>query len=958
MNRSNQAILAAFLVCISVAVAAAAPGPTPFPDIEYQKRLLEGPYDPAIPTPESLLGFPVGQRPATPAQIVAAIMAWSEASDRAVAVEYARSHENRPLYYVMISTPENLARADRVQADIRRLADPAGLSESDADAIIERLPGTAWMAYSIHGNEPSGADAALAAIYHLVASTGAEVQDLLDKTIVFIDPSQNPDGRARFVRSLEQHRGAAPNVDDQSLLHSEYWPFGRTNHYFFDLNRDFYFLVHPETRGRVQAINRWHPQIIIDGHEMGAQDTYLFSPAREPINRNIAPSLKDWGTRFASDQANAFDVHAWPYYTGEWNDNFYPGYSSYALFRGSLFILYEQAGIAEDGVRRPEGTVLTYREGVHHQLVSTMANLRSLAQHSRDMYRDFLADRRYVTSPDSPYANVSYVILPTANHTRWNAFVERMLSQDFEVYLADRDITVRNATDLQGRTRASALVPVGSLVIPNRQPEARLISAILEFDAFISDETLVMERQEILRTGRGTMYDTTAWNLEMMYGLDALRVPDHITSGVSAYRAPARTPALAGAGDPIAWIVDGAADAAVGFAARLMELGVEVRAIDKRTELDGRAFSRGSVMVSNNDNRKFTGDLAALIEATAGEMAVTAHGISAGLGAGELPDIGGRHFVLLERPQIAVLSRGGVSAYSFGAIWHSIDSHLGIRHSHLNQSLLGFNDLRRYNVLVLPHRWFADLSENELAAIGKWVEAGGTLVAIQGSVPALTEPEAGISSVRQIADTFADTAKYDVSLQREWLARQTSLDNAAAVRAHAVPAEVGYPFPSNANGPGEEALKKLDAWQSLFMPRGAVLAGYADQRHWLTFGTGEVLPVLYGSAPVLMSDDQSRAVVRMGVPRDAGNGDVTQLGWATIPAGKEVLLRMSGLVWPEAAQRIANSAYLTREKKGHGQIILFAVQPAFRGSTLGTNRLLLNALVYGPGMGTDRVVEP
>ena len=179
------------------------------------------------------------------------------------------------------------------------------------------------------------------------------------------------------------------------------------------------------------------------------------------------------------------------------------------------------------------------------------------------------------------------------------------------------------------------------------------------------------------------------------------------------------------------------------------------------------------------------------------------------------------------------------------------------------------------------------------------------------------------------------------------------------MRAHAVPVEVSYPFQENGNGASEEVLKKQDAWQSLFMPQGAMLAGQTDQKHWLTFGVGEVLPILYGNNPVLMSDDQSRAVVRLGVLRDSANGsESARLGWATIPAGKEVLLRLSGLLWPEAAQRIANSAYLTRESKDHGQVILFAAQPVFRGAALGTNRLLLNAIIYGPGMGTEPVVEP
>jgi hypothetical protein len=963
------AVFASLLSCVVHATVILSP--TPFPEGEYQGALLEGSYDPAIPTPDSILGFPVGQRTATPAQIVEAITAWSAASERAIAVEYARTHEGRPLYYVMISSPENLARADEIQADLARLANPSGLSESEADAIIARTPAISWMAYSIHGNETSGADSALAAIYHLAASTSQDVQDLLANQIVLIDPSMNPDGRARFVRSLEQHRGVSPNVDDQSLLHSGFWPYGRTNHYFFDLNRDFFYLVHPETRGRVKAINQWHPQLIIDGHEMGSQGTFLFSPAREPVNRNLPPQMKKWGGIFARDQSDAFDTHAWPYYSGEWNDNLYAGYSSYAGFRGSLFILYEQARTAEDGIRLQQGTVRTYQESVHHQLVSTMANLTSLARYSKDMYRDNLADRRLVISSSSPYANISYAVLPTANNSRLQAFIERLQAQGIEILRADQDLAVHNATNMMGQSLPSTVLPAGTLIIPNRQAEARLLAAILEFDAKINDETLVAERQELFRDGDSTMYDTTAWNLEMMYGLETLRIPEFIDNGVSPYQASPLPPAVAGSASPIAWIADGADDASVGFAARLMEQGARVRAIDKAITLGDQSFSRGSVMVSVNDNRKFRGDLPALVEATAREMRLTATGIDEGLGSGDLPDIGGRHFVLLEQPRIAILSRDGISPYSFGAIWHSIDSHLGIRHSHLDQAGFSDSDLRRYNVLVLPHRYEGELSDSELSALKTWVEAGGTLVAIQGSVPALVAEKTELSSVRLISDTFTDPAKYDLSLQREWLARSDVLQDPDQLRAHVAAREVSYPWgkKDKDKDADEKALKKQDDWQAVFMPQGAMLAGQVDQKHWLTFGAAETLPVLYGNAPVLMSDDGSSAAVRMGVLEPVSSsgwkalifdneGENWKLGWATIPAGQDIQLRMSGLLWPEAGQRIANSAYLTRESRGHGQIILFAGQPVFRGATLGTNRLLLNALVYGPGLGAQMVVTP
>jgi hypothetical protein len=181
------------------------------------------------------------------------------------------------------------------------------------------------MAYSIHGNETSGADAALGLVYHLIATKDKDILNMLDNMIIIIDPLMNPDGRARFAKNLEQYRGTAPNYDDQSLLHTGDWPYGRTNHYYFDLNRDWLYLTQPETQGRVALINQWRPQILVDGHEMGSQDTFMTGPPREPINKNIDKNLIKWGNVFAQDQASAFDENNWRFYTGEWHEDLYPG---------------------------------------------------------------------------------------------------------------------------------------------------------------------------------------------------------------------------------------------------------------------------------------------------------------------------------------------------------------------------------------------------------------------------------------------------------------------------------------------------------------------------------------------------------------------------------------------------------------------------------------------------------
>lgn len=944
--------------------------PTPVVGLKYQKQLLPDDYDPAIPSPESLLGFPVGQRTATPAQIAQSVNSWAAASDKMQLVEYARTHEDRPLYYAIISTPENLANIESVKQDLAKLANPKDLTSGDAKQIIERLPAVSWMAYSIHGNESSGSDASLAAIYHLIASQGQDIKDLLSKSIVIIDPSQNPDGRARFTKMLEQSRGVAPNIDDQSTLHSGYWPWGRTNHYLFDLNRDFILGVHPETIGRVNAINQWHPQLVIDGHEMGSQGTFLFAPAREPINKNLSLASKKWGNVFANDQAASFDQQNWPYYTGEWFENLYPGYSSYSEFRGSIHILYEQARIHEDGVRQGNGRILSYQESVHHQLTSTITNLKTLAKHSKDIYQDYLTDRRKSISSSSDYANITYALPPTNNTKRWLGFIRLMKLQGFELYTTQKEISYPDATNQLG-VKVTANLPKGSLIIRNRQPEARLLAAILEFDVKLDDAVLVEERQNVLRDGSSIMYDTTAWNLSMMHGVEAFSIPQFVDSNIEPYQEIEAQKSIVKKENSIAYIADGANDASVGFAARLLEQQVKVRVLDEKAELDGHAFSRGSVVVNRYDNEFFSGDLDAIVEAAAEEVSVSAVAISAGLGADDLPDIGGSHFRLLQQPKIALLSRGGINFYDFGAIWHSIDSNLGIRHSHLSVDTISFNDLRRYNTLVIPSLFFGKLDKALLAMINKWVEAGGTLIAIDGAIPDLVNPEAKLSNVRMLSQTFKDIEKYDVALQREWLAKQKQYSVLEDIWGHNAADKITYPWTNGIDGSPEKVLKKQEEWLSKFAPSGAIVAARTDQKHWLTFGSPKNLPVLVSNNPILMSDEKSQAVVRLGVYQEMDKSVwqkivasfkdkpvSRKIGWSSLPDEYELKLRMSGLLWPEASQRIANSAYLTREQKGNGQIILFASQPVFRGSTLATNRLLLNALVYGAGLGTNNVVNP
>ena len=925
--------------------------PTSFSKDLYKENILDGSYNDDIDHPNKFLDFKIGERVATPEQISEAILSWANQSNRMIVKEYAKSHEGRPLYALFISSPSNLAKLDEIKKNVNLLADGENTNANKARALINDLPAIAWMAYSIHGNETSGADAALASIYHFIASNDEETIDMLDNMLIIIDPLMNPDGRARFAKSLEQYRGTAPNYDDQSLIHTGDWPYGRTNHYFFDLNRDWIYVTQPETRGRVKLINEWKPQILVDAHEMGPQDTFMTGPPREPINKNIDRDLIKWGNVFAQDQGNAFDERNWRFYTGEWHEDLYPGYSFYVQFRGTLGILYEQSRMAEDGVKRPEGTIQSYKESVHHQYVSTMVNLRTLKENSKAMYRDFWEGRKYNVSKDSKYANQTFVILPTENVGRLKTLIEKLQFQGIELYKNNKPILVKNVLKQSGDIDDNFSIPVGSLIIPNRQAEAPIIAAMLEFDAEIDESVLVKEKQANLRDGSSIMYDTTAFNITMMYGLPSITVPENITNNLSPWEFNQTNYEIDK--DALMWSVDGNDDRSVAFAARLMELGVQVRIINKATSLSGHELSRGSVVVLGMDNPLME-DLHILVEKIARNLELSVVSIESGFGPEELPDWGGEHFNLLERPKVAILSHEGFNSYDVGVSWWSIDHHLGIRHSQINKSIVNYADLRRYNTIIIPSG--GSLTKNNKTILTDWVKQGGTLIAHNGSVRALTSEE-GVGSVKQIQNSFDKSNNFNIDLQREIYALSDEIDY-ESVLGNKVNTEISYPWETSKKKLSQKELEDRDKWQSLFMPSGSFVGARTDQKHWLTFGSTEILPVLYSNYPVLMTDKNSQAAVRIGEIIDSPeNNEVKVLNWSTIPAGKDINIRMSGLVWPEAAQRIANSAYVTRERLGSGQVILFSGEPNFRGSTLGTNRLWLNAVVYGAGLGTSKKIN-
>ena len=894
----------------------------------------EARHDPAITTPDAILGQTHGSRLAHHAEILACFRAWAAQSPRIRVETFGRTHEGRELVWAALSSPRNLARLDALRADLAQLADPRALSEAEARRILGG-PAVAWMGYSIHGDELSGADAAVALGYHLVADTTRATEELLDALVIVIDPCLNPDGRERIVSMVEQSAGLTPNLDYDSM-HRGRWPFGRGNHYLFDMNRDWMAGSQPETRARWQAVLSFSPQLFVDAHEMGSNDTFLFYPQARPHNPALPEKLGDWHRRYASEAARAFDARGWAYYSREWADAWGPFYSdAWAGLTGATGILYEQASTSGFPLRRDSGAILTYREAVHHQLAASWANVTTLAANRAEALADYLANGRRNVAADTPGNERMLVVRPYGNLRRQEEFLRTLLGQGIEVERTTQEFEGANVVHAEGENAATRTFPAGSLLVRARQPARQRVRAFLDFDVRYDALSLQKEREELERRGRSKAYDVTSWSLPLAYDLDAAWCDARPVEAVRVQAVELERPTLPVTPTepaPVAWLVDSTNDDCLAFAARALELGLAVHASDEAFTAAGRRFARGSLLVRRSENPGTATEVWTKVRAAAEFARVEAVAAPTGLAPDlEQADLGGQHFHLLTRPRVALLANSPVSTDGYGHLWHHLDQRVGVPFTILDAQHFGSYDLRRYNVLIVPPAWgLAGVLGEAKDALASWIENGGTLIACDSAAAELTAGALGLSSVELRQDALDELDVYARAVERERAAHDVVVDEAQLWNApEAKPAETASKEPKVEK---HEISADDDRHARLFAPQGATLRARVDEDAWITAGLDTVLPVLVSDADVFLARPPVTTAVRLD---------------------PESTLRLSGLLWPEARTRLADSAWLTVERKGHGQVILFASAPAFRGYHLASARLFANAVVLGPGLGAD-----
>jgi hypothetical protein len=901
------------------------------PMVGMQRPFVEGvEFNPAVPTPESITGHAVAEKAVRYPALIRYLKALSEASERVSLTSYGRTHEGRTLYYLTITSPSNHKRLEQIKSDNAILSDPRKLTGAEqANQLIDTLPAVAWMNYSIHGDELSSTDAAIYVAYHLAAAKDKTTEKLLEQVVVHINPLVNPDGRERYLSHLEQLTGVVSSPDLQSMQHQALWSRGRGNHYLFDLNRDWLVHIQPEVRDLAEVILSWNPHFLVDSHEQGAIDTYLFDPPREPINIHLSPKVMEWRRRFSSDQARAFDRYGWSYYTKDWYSDWAPIYTNaWANLQGASGLLYEQARVDAASVKHPTGKEISYRETVHHHIVSSLANLETLRANRQEILREYFEDRQWAVSDKEPDSGM-FLLPPCEDIARWEQLVNLIEHHGIEVEFAQQSFLADNVTDMWGYEHRRHEFPKGTLVVRLGQPHRRMLQTLCEFDPHLTDSFILKERKE-LENHKGTLiYDVTSWSLPLAFGIDA-----YWANGILEVKLgpepsePSRDLPRLKRESSYGYLIDFRNSEIYSVLVRLFDKECHPRIAIKPFTFDGREYKEGTILLRGHENPE---GLFEILQKITSGFAIDIHPVDSALSK-DGPDLGARKFTLLSAPQVAIASQWPVHSTSFGSVWYLLDYKLQLRNSPVNIQNINNMDLRKYNVLVLPDGRDLGrvLNTKAVEKIKRWIENGGTLIAIGSSAAFAAGKDRGLSSVRLKRDVLDKLAVYKEAVEQERNALDITIDPNQIWGTKAAEDNTAK---EEAKKPDIEKLKRTDEWQRIFSPEGTFLSGTVNTEHWLGFGLQKKLPVMFWGSYAFMSKHSVRTVVRL----DDKNK-----------------LRLSGLLWPEAKERIADTAYATVERVGRGQIILFATDPTYRMWLPDMQRLFLNSVLLGPGMGTSQ----
>jgi len=659
-------------------------------------------YDQSIPTPKQIIGHEVGEWHVTHDKLLQYMQALSDASDRITIEDRGKTFEGRPLLLLTITTPKNQENIEQLRENHVALTESGGGSLN-----VDNIPIVVYQGFSIHGNEPSGANAALAYAYYLAAAQGPEIDELLDKMVILMDPSFNPDGLQRFAYWANTNRSSNLNPDNNDREYHEVWPGGRTNHYWFDMNRDWLPVQLPESRARIESFHKWMPNILTDHHEMGTDATFFFQPGVPTRVHPLTPKMNQALTaEIGAYHAKALDKIGSLYYSEEQYDDYYYGKgSTFPDINGSIGILFEQAS-SRGHLQESDNGLLTFPFTIRNQFTTALSTIAAakelrvkILKYQQQFYKDVGLESAIGRSR-------ALIFGDSKDAARTWHLAEILHRHKIKFHEISKDAVISGKTYKKGY----------SYIVPVSQKNSRLVKAMFEKRTTFSDSLF---------------YDVSAWTLPLAFNMDYTELRSLANAGKEITELPSLTGNI-GEKSNYAYLFEWNEYYTPKALNRLLNKGIRAKAAKAPFTLEGTPYGYGTIMIPAQNQNLDTAELYTFLQQVAKESNLQIKSVSTGLSDGI--DLGSNDFDVIKKQKVAILVGRGVKSNDAGEIWHLFDTRYDMKLTKIDIDYFDSVDLSSYTDLIVPSLGDNMLSKKQIDKLKNWVKTGSTLIGYRESV--------------------------------------------------------------------------------------------------------------------------------------------------------------------------------------------------------------------------------
>lgn len=770
-------------------------------------------------SPAEFLGYRLGEKFTPHYKIVNYFTyAANSVSGKMLLEQYGETYEGRPLLAAIISSEQNIRNIAEIQKNNLRLS--GLLNDKPADV---NMPTVVWLSYNVHGNEASSSEVAMKMLYELTSGKNSSLNEQLKNVVVIIDPCLNPDGRDRYVNWYNGVTGNNANADVQAREHNEPWPGGRTNHYYFDLNRDWAWQSQQETQARIKLYNKWMPEIHVDFHEQYYYNPYYFAPAAEPMHEAITPFQRSFQIEIGKNHAKYFDANGWLYFTKEYFDLFYPSYGdTYPIFNGAIGMTYEQAGHGMAGLAiNNNGDTLKLTDRIAHHFTTGISTIEVASKNYVRLNSEF---KKYFDDAVSKGSGEFKAYVIKGTNTKKLLPLKQLLGNNNIKYSYAGKRTSAKGYNYFSKNNENFNIEESDIIINSQQTKAELLRVLFEPQSKLSDSAT---------------YDITAWAIPFAYGLNTYGLKENIQSTANYNIADQTVPK-----DAYAYIIEYNSFEDGKLLASLLKNDFNVRVANGPFTMNGKNFNPGTLIILKSTNRDKIDILL--------KLALEHKSVITPVNSGFMEkgfDFGSDKVQLLKKPKIAMVVHDQTDENKVGEVWHLFDRQLDYPLTLIDKSFSSI-DFNKYDVVILPSGYYSTLSDkNANTDLKSWIKKGGVLIAMDYAVKQLADGEWGIEEKKDDEDSSKD----DYSLIKKYADREReaisdyspgSIYKVQIDNTH--PLGYGYPeyyYTLKLNPSLFNFLK--DGWNVGYIKKDSRVAGFVGNR--LTKKINDIL--IFGEQP-------------------------------------------------------------------------------------------------------------